>query len=201
MAKFCPECGFKQHNDNNRYCSNCGFDFSKVESNIKSEESDNSSITVPITSDDEVVSKPAKSTDSKNIGSSSSVSSSDSGVISSSSSVSSTGSSAKSSSTSSAKTTKTYTSKSSNNGFLSNLSFNKCFLAFAVLMIILVILGMIAQTDKEPYSDDGLTSFMERSSSYGLSDFIEDSNNYYDDYNSDYLSYGGHDDSSYFIDN
>ena len=215
MAKFCPECGFKQHNDNNRYCSNCGFDFSKVESNIKSEESDNSSITVPITSDDEVVSKPAKSTDSKNIGSSSSVSSSDSGVISSSSSVSSsdsgvisssssvssTGSSAKSSSTSSAKTTKTYTSKSSNNGFLSNLSFNKCFLAFAVLMIILVILGMIAQTDKEPYSDDGLTSFMERSSSYGLSDFIEDSNNYYDDYDSDYLSYGGHDDSSYFIDN
>ena len=157
MAKFCPECGFKQHNDNNRYCSNCGFDFSKVESNIKSEESDNSSITVPITSDDEVVSKPAKSTDSKTIGSSSSVSSSDSGVksssssvsssdsgvISSSSSVSSTGSSAKSSSTSSAKTTKTYTSKSSNNGFLSNLSFNKCFLAFAVLMIILVILGMM----------------------------------------------------------
>ena len=201
MAKFCPECGFKQHNDNNRYCSNCGFDFSKVESNIKSEESDNSSITVPITSDDEVVSKPAKSTDSKTIGSSSSVSSSDSGVISSSSSVSSTGSSAKSSSTSSAKTTKTYTSKSSNNGFLSNLSFNKCFLAFAVLMIILVILGMMAQTDKEPYSDDGLTSFMERSSSYGLSDFIEDSNNYYDDYDSDYLSYGGHDDSSYFIDN
>ena len=229
MAKFCPECGFEQHNDNNRYCSNCGFDFSKVESNIKSEESDNSSITVPITSDDEVVSKPAKSTDSKTIGSSSSVppsdsgvksssssvsssdsgvisssssvSSSDSGVISSSSSVSSTGSSAKSSSTSSAKTTKTYTSKSSNNGFLSNLSFNKCFLAFAVLMIILVILGMIAQTDKEPYSDDGLTSFMERSSSYGLSDFIEDSNNYYDDYDSDYLSYGGHDDSSYFIDN
>ena len=201
MAKFCPECGFEQHNDNNRYCSNCGFDFLKVESNIKSEESDNSSITVPITSDDEVVSKPAKSTDSKTIGSSSSVSSSDSGVKSSSSSVSSTGSSAKSSSTSSAKTTKTYTSKSSNNGFLSNLSFNKCFLAFAVLMIILVILGMIAQTDKEPYSDDGLTSFMERSSSYGLSDFIEDSNNYYDDYDSDYLSYGGHDDSSYFIDN
>ena len=209
MAKFCPECGFKQHNDNNRYCSNCGFDFSKVESNIKSEESDNSSITVPITSDDEVVSKPAKSTDSKTIGSSSSVSSSDSGVISSSSSVSSSDSGvisssssvSKSSSTSSAKTTKTYTSKSSNNGFLSNLSFNKCFLAFAVLMIILVILGMIAQTDKEPYSDDGLTSFMERSSSYGLSDFIEDSNNYYDDYDSDYLSYGGHDDSSYFIDN
>ena len=201
MAKFCPECGFEQHNDNNRYCSNCGFDFSKVESNIKSEESDNSTITVPITSDVEIVTKPADSTDSKTIGSSSSVSSSDSSAKSSSSSVSSTISTAKSSSTSSAKTTKTYTSKSSNNGFLSNLSFNKCFLAFAVLMIILVIIGMIAQTDKEPYSDDGLTSFMESSSSYGLSDFIEDSNNYYDDYDSDYLSYGGHDDSSYFIDN
>ena len=75
MAKFCPECGFEQHNDNNRYCSNCGFDFSKVESNIKSEESDNSTITVPITSDVEIVTKPAKSTDSKTIGSSSSVSS------------------------------------------------------------------------------------------------------------------------------
>ncbi len=186
MAKFCPECGFEQHNDNNRYCSNCGFDFSKVESNIKSEESDNSTITVPITSDVEIVTKPAKSTDSKTIGSSSSVSS--------------TVSSAKSSS-SSAKNTKTYSSKSSNNGFLSYLSFNKCFLAFAVLMIILMIIGMIAQTDKEPYSDDGLTSFMERSSSYGLSDFIEDSNNNYDDYDSDYLSYGEHDDSSYFIDN
>lgn len=201
MAKFCPECGFEQHNDNNRYCSNCGFDFSKVESNIKSEGSDNSTITVPITSDVEIVTKPADSTDSKTIGSSSSVSSSDSSAKSSSSSVSSTISTAKSSSTSSAKTTKTYTSKSSNNGFLSNLSFNKCFLAFAVLMIILVIIGMIAQTDKEPYSDDGLTSFMERSSSYGLSDFIEDSNNNYDYSDSDYLSYGGHDDSSYFIDN
>ena len=198
MAKFCPECGFEQHNDNNRYCSNCGFDFSKVESNIKSEESDNSTITVPITSDVEIVTKPAKSTDSKTIGSSSSVSSTVSSAKS--SSVSSTVSSAKSSS-SSAKNTKTYTSKSSNNGFLSYLSFNKCFLAFAVLMIILMIIGMIAQTDKEPYSDDGLTSFMERSSSYGLSDFIEDSNNNYDDYDSDYLSYGGHDDSSYFIDN
>ena len=98
MAKFCPECGFEQHNDNNRYCSNCGFDFSKVESNIKSEGSDNSTITVPITSDVEIVTKPAKSTDSKTIGSSSSVSS--------------TVSSAKSSS-SSAKNTKTYTSKSS----------------------------------------------------------------------------------------
>ena len=49
---------------------------------------------------------------------------------------------------------------------------------------------MISQvTQTEPYSDDGLTSFMERSSSYGLSDFIEDSNNNYDYSDSDYLSY------------
>ena len=64
-----------------------------------------------------------------------------------------------------------------------------------------MILGMIAQTDKEPYSDDGLTSFMERSSSYGLSDFIEDSNNGYDDPSYEYLSYSGHDDSANFIEN
>ena len=42
---------------------------------------------------------------------------------------------------------------------------------------------------------------MERSSSYGLSDFIEDSNNDYDDSSYDYLSYGGHDDSANFIEN
>ena len=202
MAKFCPECGFEQHNDNNRYCSNCGFDFSNVESNIKSEEPDNSSIVVPITSDVDPVSKPAKSTDSKTISSSSSVSSTGSNSKSSSSAGVSTASSSKSSSSSSTKTTKTSTSKSSNNDFLSNLSFNKCFLAFAVLLIILVIIGMISQvTQTEPYSDDWLTFFMERSSSYGLSDFIEDSNNNYDYSDSDYLSYGGHDVSSYFIDN
>ena len=202
MTKFCPECGFEQHNDNNRYCSNCGFDFSNVESNIKSEEPDNSSIVVPITSDVDPVSKPAKSTDSKTISSSSSVSSTGSNSKSSSSAGVSTASSSKSSSSSSTKTTKTSTSKSSNNDFLSNLSFNKCFLAFAVLLIILVIIGMISQvTQTEPYSDDGLTSFMERSSSYGLSDFIEDSNNDYDDSSYDYLSYGGHDDSANFIEN
>ena len=61
---------------------------------------------------------------------------------------------------------------------------------------------MLSQaTQTEPYSDDGLTSFMERSSSYGLSDFIEDSNNDYDDSSSDYLSYSGHDDSANFIEN
>ena len=196
MAKFCPECGFEQHNDDNRYCSNCGFDFSKVENSIKSEGDDNSSVIVHIDSDEGPVSKPVNSTDSK--------------VISPSSVASSTASTANNSSTnntktsagSSAKTTKTYTSKSSNNDFLSNLSFNKCFLAFAVLLIIMVIGGMIIQvTDTEPYSEHGLTSFMDRSNSYGLSDFIEDSNNNYDDYDYDYLSYGEDDDYSNLVEN
>ena len=191
MAKFCPECGFEQHNDDNRYCSNCGFDFSKVENNIKSEGDDNSSVIVHIDSDEGPVSKPADSTNSKVISPSSTASSTASTTK-----VSST-SGTKSSAGSSAKTTKTYTSKSSNNDFLSKLTFNKCFLAFAVLLIIMVIGGMIIQvTDTEPYSEHGLTSFMDRSNSYGLSDFIEDSNNnyddsndYYDDYDNDYLSY------------
>ena len=196
MAKFCPECGFEQHNDGNRYCSNCGFDFSKVENNIKSEGDDNSSVIVHIDSDEGPVSKPVNSTDSK--------------VISPSSVASSTASTANNSSTnntktsagSSAKTTKTYTSKSSNNDFLSKLTFNKCFLAFAVLLIIMVIGGMIIQvTDTEPYSEHGLTSFMDRSNSYGLSDFIEDSNNNYDDYDYDYLSYGEDDDYSNLVEN
>lgn len=101
-------------------------------------------------------------------------------------------SSDKSSSGSSTKTTKTYSPKTSQNDFLSNLSFNKCFLAFAILLIFLVVLGMISEaTQTEPYSDNGLTSFMESSSGYGLSDFIEDSDNYYYDSDSEYLKYGG----------
>lgn len=193
MAKFCPECGFEQHNDNNRYCSNCGFDFSKLENNIKS--SDNSSIVVPIDSDENSVSKNVGSADSKAIKSSSTASSTASTAKGPSSS------STKSSAGSSARTTKNYTSKSSSNDFLSKLTFNKCFLAFAVILIIFFIIGMFAQLDPEPSSDNGLTSFMERSNSYGLSDFIDDSNNYYGGSDSDYLSYGGSGGSTNFIEN
>ena len=198
MAKFCPECGFEQHNDNNRYCSNCGFDFSKVENNIKSED-DNSSVIVPINSDDGPVSKPAGATDSKVIKSTSTASSTASSANG--STGSSASSTAKGSSVSSAKTTKTSTSKSSNNDFLSNLTFNKCFLAFAVLLIILFIIGMFAQLDPEPSSDHGLTSFMERSDSYVLSDFIDDSNNYYDDSDYNYLSYDEDNDYANLVEN
>ncbi|MBQ2961554.1 zinc ribbon domain-containing protein [Methanobrevibacter sp.] len=178
MTKFCPECGFEQHSDDNRFCSNCGFDFSKLEDI----ESDNSIVNVPINSKGDSVSKPLSSDASKK---------SISGA--------SSTSSAKSSSSSSTRTAKTYTSNSSENGFLSNLSFNKCFLAFALLLIFLLILGMISDaTQTEPYSDNGLTSFMERSNSYGLSDFIDDSDNYYDDSDSEYLKYGGDGESDIF---
>ena len=195
MAKFCPECGFEQHNDSNRYCSNCGFDFSKVENNIKSEGYDNSSVIVHIDSDEDPVSKPADAKDSKVIKSTSTASSTASNAKGSSTP------STKSSSVSSAKTTKTHTSKSSNNDFLSNLTFNKCFLAFAVLLIIFFIIGMFAQLDPEPSSDHGLTSFMERSNSYSYSDFIEDSNNYYDDSDYDYLNYGEDNDYANLVEN
>ena len=188
MTKFCPECGFEQHNDNNRYCSNCGFDFSKLESDIKSQESDNSSVVVPISSDDSPVSKPKVPDSSTSTSTKSPDGSSPKKTI--------------SSAGSSAKTAKPNRPKSTNNDFLSNLTFNKCFLAFAVLLILLAVIGMLSQaTQTEPYSDDGLTSFMERSSSYGLSDFIEDSNNGYDDPSYEYLSYRGHDDSANFIEN
>ena len=195
MAKFCPECGFEQHNDSNRYCSNCGFDFSKVENKIKSEGDDNSSVIVHIDSDEDPVSKPADAKDSKVIKSTSTASSTASNAKGSSTP------STKSSSVSSAKTTKTHTSKSSNNDFLSNLTFNKCFLAFAVLLIIFFIIGMFAQLDPEPSSDHGLTSFMERSNSYSYSDFIEDSNNYYDDSDYDYLNYGEDNDYANLVEN
>ncbi|MBE6512990.1 MAG: zinc ribbon domain-containing protein [Methanobrevibacter olleyae] len=191
MAKFCPECGFEQHNDNNRYCSNCGFDFSKLENDIKSEEDGNSTVIVPIGSDERPVSKPVDSRDSKVNSPSSSASSKASN---------SKGSSSTKSSGSNAKTTKTYTSKLSDD-FLSKITFNKCFLAFTVLLIILLIIGMMVQLDPEPSSDNGLTSFMERSNSYSYSDFMDDSHNYYDDSDSRYLSYGEDNDYANLFEN
>ena len=206
MTKFCPECGTKQRDDNNRYCSNCGFDFSSIEKDINLNrsdsinEEDNSSVDVPIAplegSEDSKFNSGANSSvvsSDSSASSSSKVSSSSSKVSYSSSKVSSS-SSAKVSS-SSTKRTKNYSSKSSKNDFLSNLSFNKCFLAFAVLLIIMVIIGMISDaTEKEPYSDDGLTSFMYESNNYNLDSFIEDYNSYDDsDDEYDYLSYAAYD--------
>ena len=76
------------------------------------------------------------------------------------------------------------------NGLLSNLSFNKCFFAFAALLIILTIFGMILMvTETQPTYDRGLTSFMESSGAYDSNSFIDNSD-YYDDFdsNSNYLS-------------
>ena len=202
MTKFCPECGFKQHDENNRFCSNCGFDFSSLEENIDSKVSDDSSVNVPITSDSDDSGSSGSGVVSSGSSGSGVVSSgsSGSGVVSSGSSGSAKVSSSSTGSPRSATKSNSkpkYKTKTVNNldGLFSNLSFNKCFLAFAVLLIILAIIGMLSQTTQEPYSDKGLTSFMESSDHYGLYDFLEDtsSDDYYYD---DYLSYGGDGESS-----
>ena len=121
MSKFCPECGAKQHDDNNRYCSNCGFDFSKLGDIAKSDGDDSSSKTSFGST------KPKISQNSTN----------------------------KPNQSSSQRTEVNHdsTANTKNNnglGFLSNLSFNKCFFAFAALLILLVIVGMVSNVNQEP---------------------------------------------------
>ena len=190
MTKFCPECGFKQKDENNHFCSNCGYDFSKLESSDKDSNSpDNSSINVPINSD--CKGSPDSSPVSSDLDSSSVFdpisSSSDS------SSVSKPRTSVSKISHNSNNQRKSNSSNksrinNSSNGFLSNLTFNKCFLAFALLLIIMVIGGMLVQTTQEPYSDNGLTSFMDSSGHNDLSD-IWDESSYDNDDSEDYLSF------------
>lgn len=190
MTKFCPECGFKQKDENNHFCSNCGYDFSKLESSDKDSNSpDNSSINVPINSDSK--GSPDSSPVSSDLDSSSVFdpisSSSDS------SSVSKPRTSVSKISHNSNNQRKSNSSNksrinNSSNGFLSNLTFNKCFLAFALLLIIMVIGGMLVQTTQEPYSDNGLTSFMDSSGHNDLSD-IWDESSYDNDDSEDYLSF------------
>ena len=209
MTKFCPECGTKQRDDNNHYCSNCGFDFFRLDndSNLNladsKKEEDNSSVDVPIAplegSEDSKFDTDAKSS----VASRDSSASSSSEVSASPSAKSTNSSSAPRSSTKKPSTTAKVSSSSntrtknysSKNDLFSNLTFNKCFLAFAVLLIILVIIGMISDaTETEPYSDDGLTSFMYESNNYNLNSFLDDYNSYDDsDYDSDYLSYAAYD--------
>ena len=153
MTKFCPECGFKQKDENNHFCSNCGYDFSKLESSDKDSNSpDNSSINVPINSDSK--GSPDSSPVSSDLDSSSVF-----GPISSSSDNSSSVSKPRTSvskishnSNNQRKSNSSNKSRinNSSNGFLSNLTFNKCFLAFALLLIIMVIGGMLVQTTQEP---------------------------------------------------
>lgn len=190
MTKFCPECGFKQKDENNHFCSNCGYDFSKLESSDKDSNSpDNSSINVPINSDSK--GSPDSSPVSSDLDSSSVFdpisSSSDS------SSVSKPRTSVSKISHNSNNQRKSNSSNksrinNSSNGFLSNLTFNKCFLAFALLLIIMVIGGMLVQTTQEPYSENGLTSFMDSSGHNDLSD-IWDESSYDNDDSEDYLSF------------
>ena len=203
MTKFCPECGFKQKDDKNRYCSNCGFDFSILEDDRDSISSEDSSVNAPISSEDSSVNVPISSdsngSSSGSVGSDSNNSSNSENQVSPSpnnktKAVSNPTSKSKivSNSTNRTKTVSNSTIKAkkvtNSNGFLSNLSFNKCFLAFAVLLIVMVIGGMLVQTTQEPYSDDGLTSFMESSDHYDLSSFLDDSGSDNDD-SYDYLSY------------
>lgn len=211
MTKFCPECGFKQHSDNNRYCSNCGFDFSKIGNNIGSTNSDNSRVNVPIS--DGSVSKPVDSVSNGSISPKSTSSFSknhsnsnneakanhnlSSKVDKNTFSKADKNTSSKAGKNTSAKTkannnstNKIYKTKTNSDSLLSNLTFNKCFLAFAVLMVILLIAGMLSQATQGPYSDGGITSFMERSDYYDLNDFLEETN-YSNDDSYDYLKYGG----------
>ena len=194
MTKFCPECGTEQHSDNNRYCSNCGFDFSKITGNQNNTDfSSSDSINVPITESDESLTTEPKETVSSSVDRTNS-----------SNTTSSSRKNTASSSTNRTKSTHTiYTGNSKSNnldGILSNLSFNKCFAAFAIILILLLIIGMLSSVNREPYSDDGITSFMENShqnvpsyledssSGSGLPSFLDDSDSDEDSY--DYLSYG-----------
>ena len=201
MTKFCPECGAEQHSDNNRFCSNCGFDFSKITGNQNNNDfSSSDSINIPITESDVSVTTETKketvSTSGNITNSSNSTSSSTNNTT-----YGSTNNT-KSSSTNKTKSTQTvYTgnNKSNLDGILSNLSFNKCFAAFAIILILLLILGMLSDVYREPYSDDGITSFMENShqnvpsyledssSGSGLPSFLDDSDSDEDSY--DYLGY------------
>ena len=194
MTKFCPECGTEQHSDNNRYCSNCGFDFSKITGNQNNTDfSSSDSINVSITESDESLTTEPKETVSSSVDRTNS-----------SNTTSSSRKNTASSSTNRTKSTHTiYTGNSKSNnldGILSNLSFNKCFAAFAIILILLLIIGMLSSVNREPYSDDGITSFMENShqnvpsyledssSGSGLPSFLDDSDSDEDSY--DYLSYG-----------
>lgn len=180
MTKFCPECGTKQHTDDTRFCSNCGFDFSKLEEDEK--------ITVSISSDESDSNSNTSSNSNSSVGNGGTVSNKTSN-----STYKPSNSTNKFSNSTYKPSNSTYKKVSfGSNGFLSNWSIPKCFAVLAVLLIFLTVLGMLVQTtETEPTSDEGLTSFMENSHSQ-VPDFLQDS--YFDsddEYNdsNDYLSF------------
>ena len=200
MTRFCPECGTKQRDENTHFCSNCGFDFSQLENKNISSNSSDDSIVVPIGSDDESAVKPKISiSDDSIIIDNQKVSTADKPIISTASNPKASSSTYQKISNSNRGVSTNQGSSSSNrgvnvgnssDGLFSNLSFNKCFLAFAILLILMVIGGLIiTATQTEPTSDYGLTSFMNRSDTYHMSDYIDDYDSN-DDSDSDYLSYG-----------
>ena len=182
MTKFCPECGFKQKDENNHFCSNCGYDFSKLESSDKDSNSPDNSDSKG-SPDSSPVSSDLDSSSVFDPISSSSDSSSVSKPRTSVSKISHNSNNQRKSNSSNKSRI-----NNSSNGFLSNLTFNKCFLAFALLLIIMVIGGMLVQTTQEPYSENGLTSFMDSSGHNDLSD-IWDESSYDNDDSEDYLSF------------
>ena len=184
MTKFCPECGTKQRDDNTHFCSNCGFDFSQIDNRNAD------SIIVPIDSNEgSTVSKPNAFDNSSQNNSS----------VSKANRPNSQAYSNVNNQNNSSSTNRTSYSNSRNNanngsdGFLSNLSFNKCFLAFAILFILLFLIGFIGNaTQTEPTSDNGLTSFMDSSGNYVMSSIMEelnDNRSSNDDSIYNYLSY------------
>lgn len=177
MVKFCPECGKEQRDDEAKYCSNCGFDFSKVESNR-----DSDAVNVHISSNDDSVSKPVSSENQRV----------DVPISPDRNNVSKPASSSNTKSTSS-NYSNSKPKVNQSNDFLSNLTFNKCFGAFAALLIILLVIGLISESmDTEPYSDNGLTSFMQSSSyDYDLPSYLQGSDYFYGDPEDDYYRYGG----------
>ena len=183
MTKFCPNCGYEQHNDDNKFCSNCGYEFPDFIVNEQSDSIDNDNGESTTIKNDDGVKIILKNETSEN------------------KNQKSNGSKTKNNgSTSTNSRTRNKTNAPRSNDFLSNLTFNRCFAAFAILIILLLIIGMISEaTRTEPYSDKGLTSFLEEShpgtyvDGYGyidsVEDFLEYSDSQKDDSDYDYLSY------------
>ena len=210
MTKFCPNCGYKQHDDDNKFCSQCGYEFPDFIVNEQSDSIDNKNNELdPVINNNDESSTIDNNNDEFSTLSNEneeSTTKNDEGIkiilkneTSENKNNASNSSKTENSGAGSSNTrTKVKTAPPKSNDFLSNLTFNRCFAAFAILLILLVIIGMIGEaTQTEPYSDKGLSSFLEESNSgtymdgYGNIDSLEDFMDYSDSQkdDSDYLSY------------
>ena len=222
MTKFCPNCGYEQHNDDNKFCSNCGYEFPDFIVNEQSDSIDNENKeSDPIINNNDEFNTITNGNDESstitdgndefstlsNDGESTTIKNDDGIKIilknetsENKNQKSNTSKTRNNGSTSTNSRTRNKTNAPRSNDFLSNLTFNRCFAAFAILIILLLIIGMISEaTRTEPYSDKGLTSFLEEShpgtyvDGYGyidsVEDFLEYSDSQKDDSDYDYLSY------------